>query len=134
MTALLTALRWTARILALTALAFVLIFLIGEGPPNPLNTSIRENLLLASFALLIAGLILGWFSEPWGAALVLADLIAFYLINRIASGHWPRGPWFFLLALPGLLYALTFLLARTTTPDPNDTPATNQKSPPNSPE
>jgi hypothetical protein len=39
-------------------------------------------------------------------------LAAFYLADLIFTGTWPSGPFFALLALPGVLFALYWLLSK----------------------
>ncbi len=101
-------LRWTARILSLLSVAFVLLFLFGEGfmVDGAWPTTIEWiGLLFFPFGL-IFGLLIAWRNEFFGALLAAGSVIAFYGWNFMISGDWPRGPYFLLLALPALLFLI----------------------------
>lgn len=106
--------RWVARILGLLALAFVLLFFFGEADfSQPLQLDPREIVLIVFFPLgVILGNLLGWWREGLGAIITIASLAAFYLADLIFTGTWPSGPFFALLALPAIPFALYWLLAR----------------------
>ena len=106
-------LRWTARIWSLASLAFVTAFALGSGGiPSP-----SEAVALAFFpGGVAAGLIIGWRRERLGGALAILSLAVFYLWSAMRNGLLPRGPWFFLVAAPGLLFLLTPLLERRRRP------------------
>jgi hypothetical protein len=57
------------------------------------------------------GLVVAWFREKLGGILALGFLIAFYVWNFLRSGHWPRGPFFFLVAAPGLFFLIAEFLS-----------------------
>lgn len=99
------AVKWLARLVSLLLLVVVAMFVIGEGPPPLTGHS------AASFAIL-AGLLLGLFWDGVGAAVIVAGLAAFYLLNYWASGRWPGGA-FPLFLLPAALLLTSFALART---------------------
>jgi hypothetical protein len=94
------------------AVAFILMFAIGEGIPNPLALTGWERVLMFFSGLVFAGLIAGWFREAAGACLTLGGFAGFYLANRAMTGSWPRGPFFALLAAPGLFFLAVWLLGR----------------------
>jgi hypothetical protein len=48
--------------------------------------------------------LLGWKWELLGGSLTVIGLIAFYLLDFLFSGTFPRGPYFLLLASPGILF------------------------------
>lgn len=106
-------LRWVARLWSILSVAFVLLFAIGEiahgsGPPP----TRQEWVGLAFWPLGVClGLVLAWYREALGGALALACLAAFYLWNLASSGRLPRGPFFFLVAAPGLIFLLLGILA-----------------------
>jgi hypothetical protein len=106
--------RWVARILGLFSLGFVLLFFFGEADfSQPLRLDPREIVLILFFPLgLILGNLLGWWREGLGAMTALGSLVAFYLADLIFTGTWPSGPFFALLALPGMLFALYWLLSK----------------------
>lgn len=107
-------LRVAGRVWSIVSLAFVLAFFIGEAlsgasaPPASL-----EWLGLAFFPVgLSIGLVVGWWRAGLGGAITLLSSGLFYLWNWVARGTWPRGPYFALLAAPGLLYLLSVWLDR----------------------
>lgn len=112
------ALRLIARIWSLFSIAFLLIFLVGEAftgeGVRPTNS---EWLGLVLFPLgVLLGLVLSWWREGPGGALTLLSLAGFYLWNRLQSGRWPGGPFFLLVAAPGLLFLIYWWLDRGKRP------------------
>lgn len=106
-------LRWIARVWSLLSLALLLAFLIGEGigGPGPTPTP-AEWLGLLLFPLGVAvGLVLAWWREEVGGLTALVCLAAFYLWGLVVRGVFPQGPYFALIAAPGLLFLLSGLLA-----------------------
>jgi len=104
--------RWVARAWSILSILFVLAFFIGEAGSGPGPTA-REWVGLSLFPIGVSvGLIVAWFREGLGGILALGCLIAFYVWNLAHSGHLPRGPFFFLVAAPGLLFLVAGLLAR----------------------
>ena len=101
--------RWTARVWSLASLAFVTAFALGSGgTPSP-----SEAVALACFpGGVAAGLIIGWRRESLGGALAILSLSVFYLWSTVMNGLLPRGPWFILVAAPGLLFLLTPFLEK----------------------
>ena len=53
-------LRWSARITGLLLAGMVLLFMIGEGPPNPWNQPPRVQVEFLGMALMVAGFLAGW--------------------------------------------------------------------------
>ena len=62
-----------------------------------------------------AGMILGWRWEGLGGTITIGSLLAFYGALRIMDGRFPGGPFFALVAAPGLLFLFSWTLgvART---------------------
>jgi hypothetical protein len=111
--------RWIARVWSILCFALVLAFTVTEaiqrsGPPPTLN----EWLGLIFWPIgVCVGLAVAWFREELGGSVALGCLIAFYVWNLARSGHWPQGPFFFLIAAPGLVFILAgFLSHRTAAP------------------
>jgi hypothetical protein len=105
--------RWTARVWSILSIVFVLVFAVGEGMagggPRP---GFQEWVGLAFFPIGVGvGLVVAWFREELGGLLALGCLIAFYVWNLLRSGHWPRGPYGFLVAAPGLLFLMAGFLS-----------------------
>jgi len=106
--------RWVARVGSIFSLLTVFAFAVGEGITGP-QIPPEEWVGLAFFPVgVCVGLLLAWFREASGGALALACLIAFYAWNLLRSGHLPRGPFFFLLAAPALIFLMSAYLARKT--------------------
>jgi hypothetical protein len=108
-------LRWTARVWSALSIAFILMFAIGEGighggPRLDLKTWVGLSLFPIGVC---AGLALAWFREVWGGILAIGCVIGFYAWNHHLSGAWPRGPFFFLVAAPSLLFITAALLSRS---------------------
>lgn len=108
--------RWIARIASGLAAGVILLFFIGEGLSEgraPLaQLSTRESTLMVAFALVWLGLVAGWRWELLGGLLTIVGLGTFYLLDYAFSGTFPRGPYFFLLASPSLLFLACGLWAR----------------------
>jgi len=106
--------RWAARILGLLSMAFILIFFFGEADfSQPLRLDPREVVMIVFFPLGVTlGNLLGWWRESLGAIVTVSSLAAFYLADLAFTGTWPSGPFFALLASPGILFALYWLLLK----------------------
>ncbi len=102
------AIRWVARISAAITAGLILLLFVGEGIADgigPLSRlSPREALMMVAFFAVWLGLILGWRWELLGGSLNVMGLIAFYLLDFLFSGTFPRGPYFLLLASPSVLF------------------------------
>jgi hypothetical protein len=106
--------RWGGRILGLLSLGFILLFFFGEADfSQPLQLDPREVVLVIFFPLGVTlGNVLGWWREGLGAVVATSSLAAFYLADLVFTGSWPSGPYFALLASPGMLFAVYWLLLR----------------------
>ena len=97
--------RWAARVWSILGIVFVFAFAVAEitgGRPRP---TLQECIGLALWPVGVGvGLVVAWFREELGGILTLGFLIAFYIWNLLRSGHWPHGPYFFLVAAPGILF------------------------------
>jgi len=106
--------RWIARVWSILSILTVLFFAVNEllpssGPPPTL----QEWLGLTLFPIGVSvGLVMAWYREELGGILALGCLIAFYVWNLLRSGHLPQGPFFFLMAAPGLLFLIAGFLSR----------------------
>jgi hypothetical protein len=113
--------RWTARVWSILSIGFVLVFAVGEGMagggPRP---GLHEWVGLALFPIGVGvGLVVAWFREELGGILALGSLIAFYVWNFLRSGHWPRGPYGFLVAAPGLFFLIAGFLSHRRAGEPD---------------
>jgi hypothetical protein len=95
-----TCVRWSARTIALILAAFVLLFIVGEGPP-PLY-------VLAPWLVVLAGFALGWRYEALGGVLILAGFIWFNVAELRATGHLLRFGAFHLLLIPAVLFLVAW--------------------------
>ena len=97
-------LRWIARIGSIVCVGLLLLIFVGEGF-DPAAITRTEWLMLLCFPVgVVLGMMIGWWKEMTGGVITAVSLILFYLIDAIASGSPPDGWWFFIFALPGLLF------------------------------
>lgn len=100
--------RWTARIWSTLMAGMILLIFIGEGVnsdfgPMPHLTP-RETAMMIAFVIVFIGLVLAWRWEILGGSLIVLGMAAFYLLDYLFSGSFPRGPVFLLIASPGVLF------------------------------
>jgi len=105
--------RWIARTWATLMAAMILVIFIGEGIHDGIGPffqlTLKESLMMAAFWITWLGLVLAWKWERTGGSLIIAGMAAFYLIDFGFSGSFPRGPFFLIIALPGVLFLLSSL-------------------------
>jgi hypothetical protein len=112
----LLATRWLARGVSVVVAGGFLLLVIGEfthphsGPP----TQLREWAGIAMISLGVAGMLLAWKYELAGALLSIAALSAFAFVVRMN-----RYDVVALLALPGVLFLLDWMLRRSHQPAAN---------------
>lgn len=103
--------RWIARILAALMAAFIAFMFVGnavtDGIGPLMNLTIREAVMMIAFLVVFLGLILGWAREKVGGWLTVGGMILFFILDFAFSGTFPRGVFFPLMALPGLMFLLT---------------------------
>jgi hypothetical protein len=106
------ALSWLARIWSLASIVFVLVFLFGEVfSGHGAKPTAAEWIGLALFpGGVVVGLVVAWFREGIGGIIATGCLIGFYGWNLLDSGRFPTGPYFLLVAAPGILFLLSSLL------------------------
>jgi hypothetical protein len=80
----------------------VLLLFVGEGlyPARPTEWI---GLLLYPGGVCL-GMILAWWREGLGGAITVGSLVAFYVLYTATTGNLPPGPWWLVLAAPGLLF------------------------------
>lgn len=108
--------RWIARGWSIASIAVVLAFLGGDESSD---RSLSAAELVGFFffpGCVLLGLALRWWREELGGAVVIFGLLGFYVWEVIGSGRWPTGPWFALLAAPGLLFLVARALSRSGRP------------------
>jgi hypothetical protein len=94
-------LRWVARLLSLLVIGFLLLFIVGEGPP-PLDL----KHLCFPFGLML-GLAIAWRLEWVGSAIVVLSAASFYAFEYYSVGKFPKGPWILILAAPAAFFMLS---------------------------
>jgi hypothetical protein len=81
---------------------------------DPAGLKIREWILAAFFPLgLVFGLILGWRQEKLGGLIALGSLAGFYVVSLVFAPGLHKGLAMVVLALPGLLFVLSALVAQS---------------------
>ena len=107
--------RWVARVSTVASVGLLLAFVFGE-PPTASQTTRSEWLALAFFpAGVCAGMILGWWREGLGGVVTVSSLAFFYSARLATTGTLPTGWAFLAFAAPGLLFLLSWRLARDAT-------------------
>jgi hypothetical protein len=101
--------RWTARSLGALLVVSVFAIAIGEGMPNPFTQPLDIQIGFLALALILIGILAGWWWEFFGGALSLAGWCLF-----VGSVVGSRGLNVFIsfLALPGILYLISAWLRR----------------------
>ena len=107
--------RWIARVWSMASVGLVLLIAVGElvYPHAPPPTTFRDlaGLFLFPFSTCV-GMILAWRREGLGGGITVGSLLAFYALLGVIDGRFPRGPWFVLIAAPGGLFLLCWLLSQ----------------------
>jgi len=89
---------------------------IGSGLEEGFNLAqftFRDRVGLFFFPLGVClGMILAWHWEGLGGGITVGSLLAFYTALRVMDGRFPRGPYFALVATPGILFLACWLLSR----------------------
>jgi len=107
------ALTWFARVWSIASIVFVLFFFFGESLGPGTKPTAAEWIGLALWPGGVAvGLVVAWFRKGLGGAIAIVSLIAFYVWNLLERGRFPGGPYFLLVAAPGILFLLSSLLSR----------------------
>ncbi len=105
--------RWIARIWAALMAAFIL-FMVGRGCRygmglGPIfHLTFRESLMMAAFIIVFVGLILAWKWERLGGWMIIGGMAAFYILDFAFSGDFPSGPFFLIIAFPGILFLISY--------------------------
>ncbi len=97
--------RWTARTIGIPLFGLLVLLTVGDGVPNPLTASLRENLFGTVVLTMLFGLVLAWKWEGIGGLLILGGLVLFataieaFLLNIVFT------PWL----VTGLLYLVCWV-------------------------
>ncbi|MFQ6058917.1 MAG: hypothetical protein ACE5MB_08595, partial [Anaerolineae bacterium] len=110
-----TAIRWSARLWSIASVGFVLLMFVGSALAegfNPAQFAFRDLVGLFFFPFGVClGMILAWRWEGLGGGMTVGSLLAFYAALRVMDGRFPQGPWFALVAAPGVLFLMCWLLS-----------------------
>jgi hypothetical protein len=111
-------LRWIARILAALMAAMILFIFIGDAAADGIgpisHLTFREMLMMAAFLIVFVGLVLAWKWERLGGWMIVGGMLAFYLLDFAFSGTFPRGATFLIIALPGILFLISYYASNKT--------------------
>ena len=101
--------RWIARAWSVLSILTLLFPFFMEGLIWMYANSLREVLGHICYMGILIGLILSWFREGLGGTITSASLVLFYLVF-IVAGRIPTGAFLVLIAVPGFLFLMTWLL------------------------
>ncbi len=105
-------LRWIARIWASLMAAMILFIFIGDAAADGIgpifHLTFREILMMAAFLIVFVGLVLAWKWERLGGWMIVGGMLAFYSLDFAFSGAFPRGATFLIIAMPGILFLISF--------------------------
>ena len=108
--------RWIARIWSVVSIGFILLMFIGSGLAEGFNLAqftSRDLVGLFFFPFGVGlGTIVAWRREGLGGGITVGSFLAFYVALRVMDGRFPRGPWFALVAAPGVLFLACWWLSR----------------------
>lgn len=107
--------HWVGRIAALALTGLFLMFLFGEseGTIDLAHQPLGVQLIFLGWAFIFLGYAVGWLRPVAGGVMVLAALAGM----NIATGRL-LGPWFYLWAVPGVLYLIAGRLKHRPAPSP----------------
>jgi hypothetical protein len=106
--------RWTARIWTAASLLFLSAFIFGGAEGSENWPTMTQWVALAFFPTgIVAGLLIALRKEVLGGGIAVFSLLGFYAWHFAVSGHLAAGPWFALIAAPGLLFLIAGLLANS---------------------
>jgi hypothetical protein len=110
-----TVVRWMARLSGMLIAGLYLFFAIGEfiTPHSGHSPTFVEGTGIALLTVTCAGMLVAWRWELPGAALSLVSLIGFTLLIRVNNHSMTV-----VLAVPGILYILDWVLHRHQTLSP----------------
>ncbi len=107
--------RWMARAWSIASVGFILLMFIGSGLAEGFNLAQFTScdwvgLFFFPFGVSL-GMIVAWRREGLGGGITVGSLLAFYAVLRVMDGRFPRGPYFALVAAPGVLFLMCWLLS-----------------------
>jgi hypothetical protein len=104
----LSILRWTARIIALLIVAFLLMMFIGESMGNNAHFQLtsRDYFILSLFGITMVGLLIGLRFEFSGGLISLISTLTHIIF--LSTEHHGGLFFFYLMLIPGILYLLSW--------------------------
>jgi len=103
--------RWTARIWTAASLLFLSAFIFGGAERSGNWPTITQWIGLAFFPTgVVIGMLTALRKEVLGGVIAVVSLIGIYAWCFAVSGRLAGGPWFALIAAPGLLFLIAGLL------------------------
>lgn len=108
-----TAVHWIARVSAAVSVIVLSLLVIGNILEMDKWPSVNESvgLLFFPFGLLL-GLLTGFKQPMYGGCVAIVSLLAFYSWHMAVEGNLPRGLYFVIFALPGLLFLTSGWLSK----------------------
>ena len=107
--------KWIARIWSILSLAFLLLF-FGASIFSSIGAdtfAFKDVFQFVFFPIgLTIGLIIAWKWEGLGGIIAIASIIGFHLQMLVVHGKADFGLFFELLAAPGILFILYWILSR----------------------
>jgi hypothetical protein len=108
------AIRWTARVWTAASLLFLSAFIFGGAEQLGNWPTMTQWVALAFFPTgIVAGLLIALWKEALGGGITIGSLLGFYAWRIAVTGHLAAGPWFALIAAPGLLFLIAGLLTNS---------------------
>jgi len=108
----------SAQVLSVLSIAFLMLMFVGEGGLRNFSSAVafrkfagEAGLLFLFFPVTVAaGMIVGWWRAGLGGGITVAGLAGFYLLPLISGTRLPSGPWFVIMAAPGILFLISSVL------------------------
>lgn len=99
------AIRWIPRVVGTLLFVMIILFVVGEGIPNPMKQSLVLRIEMLAMFIMWLGLLIAWKSELIGGMLVLLGYTSFCAVEwQAPSIKFPFG----LFLFTGLLYILSW--------------------------
>lgn len=100
-----TIIVWLARVSAIVSVAGLSLFVIGNIQAMEKLPTLVEFVGLAFFpGGVLLGLLLGFKRPTYGGSVAVVSLLAFASWHIAVAGDLPKGPYFVIFTLPGLLF------------------------------
>lgn len=104
--------HWTARLLSVLPLAFVIIAIAHEGS-NPIAIIRSTHGLFLFFPIGgLAGFLLAWRWELIGGMVSVGSLAMFYVLHYVQQGRVPAGANFLIFCSPAFLFLVAWMWRR----------------------